>query len=1554
MASLNTPECPVMSSRPSMSCGNSSSSGLAIQGHSQRPSQTDPSAVEQAAQDSVIDLTNSDYETCDANRATKRQKLDLRIDVPNTQRAPKARFSQAVSSPFALQDTVPPIRTGRPFWDFGEEVSGFGFQGSLESEIPNDEPEQPDSLPPLPVRPWRYRPQGHSSREETPRVNQNAGAEVQTTPFCIEVPEAAPIFDSGKPLDFYPWKGDHPEDSLTDQTAKQGYYDRVQVSQNESNTARPSLYVQLKHRSGLKLLSSVFTAAIDKRQSHCRVTGFSTFKPPPRVTLTDIKRETWLRDLANPSVPLRRLSRTIPHGIRGRILLDQCVNKAIPIGRAVWLVKCVGANEIRAFKRKGTSAAITHSLEVKWVRDWSINVHQFIESVVTACGTPNWASTMSYVIRFAARLFQEQLLDQALCLDWFLQSLRTAPIGTLPIWLSMLGAYWTSLVRYRKRGRPLAESLLEKLKTILSLEDSGPKKQIADRLSWLIKTFAESHPACFVLPLTWRTYKSTLTTCFCLHLSEDNRKIGALSNRNERIVKAEICRQSGRQSPSQQVICLLDSADSLNDMEILSSGCLNLHFDHGSLIMKILEWVSTSFRRGSARVYVAVRLLRKWRRAGMDTDNCIVNFLQQKADTPGFSPANIYHLVCELVRSQSFAVGKYLQWLMARGAVRNDAPMHPTVQLLAHLPRRKLPSHVWNLRNTLLTKAGFLLSSENQQILNTKRYIHHRLPEVITKPIAGDNEGLFTPSDLSNLNWTIKSEIGHWIREHVSLHRKRYLRTAPNHHNACAIEISALTPAQFFEIRDIIECLGDLSLLADILKHTSSSDNIIVLISAVDTLNYCADSFKAIGALSDLFKSALAGYAHVNKADVSIIELISSLLEVGMKLPGEIPVVAMLRRDLSHFDKKFTGAVSSPVSDHTGESVNIASPAFSEGLHQLLNSGSGMDEPNMNKIFDMLSRKLKQSKEPNASSHEIARHLSQLRVLNSDVFDRLMVKWIISTLKSSPRPHLLTFLPPLIGVGCVTFEAFFALIDRLLKSGSHRQSIQDVSGLRYEMINLLRKEIFYELGSIDLVSYRFKTTREEYITHHAYDALGLVNEALANVNPESTSHPPLVPLLCELIIQNLNAFGPEGAGRIVEEFPNCVDIIHQALDVLLGLKAQVGVQKTQSVVGLIDDLSLSYCLVKLRLLLDANPDGDAARSSIVDLLFRTAESDIRNGERRWLEVLNVLPVSAAHLIRQRAEREILSLSLISSSLTTFSSEEDALIYLCIVEELSYSIPDEFSPSSMGADLGDKMFLLLQKTVELANAKKGTDLESGASSTALGVAELSIGVWFFVLLRLVALHRSLVPPNCDSRTEINHQTRLLVQICCISRSPLFARRSTQSFISSISTFTKCDSLLRMLPSSWANLQLQALDVCSTLVDTLSDEARYECARFLRDKCPAFLHPQNDARLLFLFGPIIESQSITTHGSSRASTSTPVTNLTQHVQSTPPPSQNTLTPGMVEEPNLFTNKLRFQQNGRITGPYPPKPWEMLGDAAPIIGINDTPVNLAYFGTRQSKRL
>ena len=261
------------------------------------------------------------------------------------------------------------------------------------------------------------RPKKASSRNVNDSKIVSTVANVQTKPYVAEQPAPAPRFKYGGsslstlitdlvaftnqmmeqvPPTSIRGRGHHSEDILNESTTKNGLYDKPQAIQNESATARPAIWSSLKHKSGLPILSSLLVSALDQRQAHGTIAASCTFKPPPRVTLTDTKREAWLRDLADPDIPLRRLSRTIPHGIRGKVLLDHCLGKMIPTTRAVWLAKCVGANEIRAFKRKGAGGAFAIGGEAKWIKDWTANVEQFLEIIVGRCGDVGWKMQVDY------------------------------------------------------------------------------------------------------------------------------------------------------------------------------------------------------------------------------------------------------------------------------------------------------------------------------------------------------------------------------------------------------------------------------------------------------------------------------------------------------------------------------------------------------------------------------------------------------------------------------------------------------------------------------------------------------------------------------------------------------------------------------------------------------------------------------------------------------------------------------------------------------------------------------------------------------------------------------------------------------------------------------------------------------------------------------------------------------------------------------------------------------------------------------------------------------
>ena len=64
------------------------------------------------------------------------------------------------------------------------------------------------------------------------------------------------------------------------------------------------------------------------------------------MTLNEQKRELWFTELANPDIPLQKLARNVPHGYKGEKLLEMLASRNVPLPRAVWYIKAVGASEI--------------------------------------------------------------------------------------------------------------------------------------------------------------------------------------------------------------------------------------------------------------------------------------------------------------------------------------------------------------------------------------------------------------------------------------------------------------------------------------------------------------------------------------------------------------------------------------------------------------------------------------------------------------------------------------------------------------------------------------------------------------------------------------------------------------------------------------------------------------------------------------------------------------------------------------------------------------------------------------------------------------------------------------------------------------------------------------------------------------------------------------------------------------------------------------------------------------------------------------------------------
>jgi mediator of RNA polymerase II transcription subunit 12 len=340
-----------------------------------------------------MDGAHSRYGTT-PRRGGSRLKLELSND---------SMLAQAATSESPLSMTPSRLMPTNESSDLGQPSP---------SSVARATPQDPDAPLPTPKRRHRVTTVPRPTPEpDAASTASTAKRDVRPRPYSIEVPNVAPKYKSPKAAtssaqvprvtnsgfaDFFPWTGRNHEDTFSETVIRNGLFDKASVSQSETGSAKLGVFPYMKQKSGLQALSSIFMGVLTQRRTIGQITSASTFKPPPRVTLTDTKRELWLKDLANPAMSLRKLSRTIPHGIRGKVLLEQCLKKNVPASRAVWLAKCVGANEIRAFKRKGVNGTFLMGGESKWIRDWTVYVEQFVESVASTFDSVDWKTKITY------------------------------------------------------------------------------------------------------------------------------------------------------------------------------------------------------------------------------------------------------------------------------------------------------------------------------------------------------------------------------------------------------------------------------------------------------------------------------------------------------------------------------------------------------------------------------------------------------------------------------------------------------------------------------------------------------------------------------------------------------------------------------------------------------------------------------------------------------------------------------------------------------------------------------------------------------------------------------------------------------------------------------------------------------------------------------------------------------------------------------------------------------------------------------------------------------
>ena len=1145
----------------------------------------------------------------------------------------------------------------------------------------------------------RKRHQELSQRQENEdRLSRNSEGVVPPA-IAVRLPAPKNI------ADFSPWTGNHPEDILNETVVKTGYADKPPgANQSDSNSAKPAIWANLnqKNNVGLQTLSYLFTQVLERRQTLGRCTAPLTFKPPPRVTVTDTKREAWLRDLANPDIPLRKQSRTIPHGIRGKLLMDQCVAKDIPLQRALWLAKCVGANELRAFRRKGVSGAAAASGETKWVREWTVHVEQFLESVIGSCGlVQDWRSKMNYAVKLATSFYSEQLLDQDHYLDWVVSSFANATLETVPVWLVLAQVYWSDAVKLIRRGRRLAESILERLHCLAQAKDEthGALKL---RLQKLVAILAATNRGCLVMPETWDRYAYILAPSHRQDGTSIRNSVAYdIARRNTPLIAPLRKTASTCRSPSLRLHTLLDGVGLELNRDALVTTLISLVPDSKLLVTALLDWASSLFRTGLARVYITASLIATLRERGYDTDADILKYLgpMDESNNKTQLAGHVYRTVAELVRLGSFSVGRYMSWLITSGSLAGGESATPATMLLPILPTDGLPGH---LRSTVHTLRSRIETSETERV-------------TITRLCAAFDSALCQMVEWTQEDSRVLAQSSLAVMTAVSQHVCQQMRDSSKN----------MQFDLFCMGRDIFDVTGDVAAMGELICMATNTQDTALLATIADTINMHATSFAAIGLFDDVLEQAIEKYRTLRSTQPLDRTLTLALTNLASRVTGKASLLALLQNDLTMCDQQTSLAVCSPASDSIID-MHASSLDSDEDIDAVFTSGNVMEEALMQRVFLRVVQKCGQSaQERHGPESNVCRWLNQLRALDGEIFGQLVASF-----------HRLGFGKPAID------HQFAAAIVALVASGclglhtalESAQSVGSQAAAVAGMQCLLRREP--GLACLHAVEqYRYRVAQRQCRTQHPSLVTAVLTTAWPNLSDDN-GHSCLDEAVLEYSILSAANTGTAATSSLSLTIPGYV--LEALLQRILRTTDDTRTMSITAIVEASDSLSVVLCAPVLKYL------ASQSKSTGEHEPHRAMMEAIETRNPVWPQLIGALDDVAVRPLHAWVQDRLLS-SLQSAETHSGSSTLDTI-------SRDLDVLDITQAMLLDEDDTDIVHILTERVKEIG--KRSTD---GGPAVQ---AQLQPGLQ--VLLHVCALH---LHPNSLESSQRAH-SHLLSELCAL--------------------------------------------------------------------------------------------------------------------------------------------------------------------------------------------
>ncbi|TGZ77979.1 hypothetical protein EX30DRAFT_343545 [Ascodesmis nigricans] len=1338
-----------------------------------------------------------------------------------------------------------------------------------------------------------------------PKVEPAKGAvrrDNQPKPYLLEPPPQALKYPDAGCSDFFPWRGNHDEDKIYDVQARNGQYDKLPVakSNTEQASARAVFAPALKQRPGLATLSSLFLTILEQRQNSGQMPTTSTFKPPPRIALPDPRREAWLRDLASAHVPLRRLSRTIPHGLKGTVLLEHCLAKEVPVPRAVWLIRCVGANELRGLRRKGVGSLAVGG-EARWIREWTVQVSQFLEKILFGSSLPAggpWHHHILYTIRLVLHLYAESLLDGPVFLDWLISLTQDCPSERLPLVFSAIGPLWEDITKQSK--------LLNRIARVIHLHStsySEPLRPLCIRYWAQYSELFDTHRRGLISGFTG--VGASVSPTDLVDLKDLRQLICADNIRSRRnaigIDKSVLHSADARQSDCRNLLASLDKTPPPYDFSpVWKQFSATLIQDDG--IHLVCQWAVTPLRSGIYRIYAAVRLLVTISQSGVDLQEPFLVFLKQ-CDIRNKA---LYLLVSEVTRLKIFSIAGYLRWLIASGGLPNSDCAQ--AQILSQLPTHGVSTKLQNLRRILLRSCGHDVGGEASLVEELKESLSSRglFPPA---PAAATPLLLEDVARLQGLSRYVQSEIGVWIRDKIrekvqgisfDTHGQQW--EAPPTNQTPYIE-----PQQFMLARDVLEAISDLRMLADVIKLVVTSDSCEVLKSVVQTLINNADAFYVLDVLPGAMDIVSERYTILRSRHCLDKPLILSLSELAT-ITSRAKFLDELTRDLGNHDRDYprSAAAPSPVSESMGDIFDDDGMDGNEEIEHLWVSNVPVDQHNLSRLFETATASIENARD-NDDGHttiiSTTQGLVKLRDINLPFFNEAIDRWVLRMRESANNFSFFRSITLLLSGGTLQLETLVSGAVGVGDSQTNNGTENEYSFVS-NVLRLILCDNPFEARLSTQEMYSLKTQRLMFLRSKTTSVLGLYRRLIIlcsgldnNLESQTTGL-----LSSDASLETLRHIAVSSAGVFMSEIVEplsqpgspgsrwlvtLIDLILDDTDPADTTGESVHAAQVGRLLTIVNEFNLSICKLKLQLLFGifSRDTGekttrpgrtDQSPCAIAKAVVRGFVSAPQNRHHLCSDLVSLLSPDHARDIFSAAEELVLDPSSFLQAHYVLEkldlpaadgpevSEHLAKVLLRVIESTS-STPRNAGLHDIPTSLVDRLSTILQ----LLDENFAEQSQSSSNGSDRSDVPDEYRSWLLLLLRILIVHRSDFSPS-RSATAAYDQARVIFCLCCLLQTEYI--RNQPDLLSYIS------------------------DIATQLGDDLPDEHRAQLRRCtLAHKTPP-------------------------------GTSFLVSNWDS------------------------SDNLEVYQRGKLSD-YAIKTWERLSEPTPVIGENDTSLSLRLFRARRT---